>query len=817
MSEKTKSSPRPEHHPSLTNLLSEHGRSISGSVERFSRLATAAQQYRFRINVSDREVITRSTALWALMAVDKDVEASLSHAGVDRSRLAEVLTLASFPSTPADRGGPLDALFAAAMRAYLTSTPAGSEIGPRHICAAILESSGTQTGGELHGRLKRLGINYGMAFTALGFQLPEWAATVDGPADTSSGETYSRSVRSARAQLGALAKVTPTKIAAALQQDHQDYVGGRFASVPLRRFVGPTATVEEWLERVRALYNPQAVASSKHEVLDGQLLLLGLAELDEYLAQDLSEAGILDLLRNEVEVLPRRGATDHVQLTSDDPTGQDLLGRRFLAKALGDRLRVLNEDATSFLIHIDGPWGSGKSTLFRLIAADLKNKPDPKDNFLLVEVNAWREQRVGVQWWTLYDALRRAVAADSAHGWTVRARSRVDAVRTRLFTFLAALLVVFAVLVGLWMLGGPDIKAGGVNADAVVKIASLLALGVAGVTAAYRFLLPESGRTAQAFVSAVPNPMAEVRQLFARTLDRTSKPVVFLIDDLDRCDEDYVVDFLEVLQTLVRDSRHTSNARPGNRSRGVCALVAADGKWIRACYENHYASLQITGGPGRPLGYLFLEKVFQLSIRLPWVPDESKQAFYESLLGPGTAGDGGSQDQEELRDTIRRSILKATSGPEISRAAAAIHKIENPVRRMELRGDAAVRFSEPGIQAEAGHALARFGKYVEANPRSIKIFVNSYGMLQSLRTLEGIPIHTDRLARWALIEIRWPLLADYLRSRPEDIHPSHTGMLPKPIRTLLADPDVRSIIDDPELGPLTPDAVRECTGRASGR
>jgi hypothetical protein len=601
--------------------------------------------------------------------------------------------------------------------------------------------------------------------------------------------------------------VTAAAIAAAIQQDHPEYADKRFGAASLRISAGGTATVDEWLERVRALYDAEALAQSRHHVVDGELAVLGLAELDDSLAQDLTAAGLLDDWRRRVDVHPRRASSDSTQWSSDSPADTDFLGRRFLAKALATRLTAMAETPDSFLIHIDGPWGSGKSTLFRFLRRELER------DFLLVEVNAWREQQVGVQWWTLHSALRQAVESSAAHRWQARARSRLDVIHTRLFPFVATVVVLLAVVLGLFLLADLDLNTSSQVADSLGKIVSLVALGVAGVTAAYRFLLPESRRSAKEFVASGANPMWEVRRLFARTLARAGKPVVFLIDDLDRCDEAYVVEFLEVVQTLVRDAPDSMlEGRREGRAGGPYAFIAADGQWIRSSYESHYGGLRISDVPGRPLGYLFLEKIFQLQVRLPSITDEAKTAFYESLLAAPRPAGPPSPEEQQLVAEVAGAVRQATTGRDISRAAEDAKQITNPAQRMEVLGAAAVRFSELTIQAQTRHELAPFGRFLEPNPRSIKLFVNTYGMLQSLRTLEGVPIRTAPLALWTVVEIRWPLLADHLRAHPEDVAQERWADAPEAIASLLASPEVRAVVVESGWQPLTPDVVRECTG-----
>jgi hypothetical protein len=110
-------------------------------------------------------------------------------------------------------------------------------------------------------------------------------------------------------------------------------------------------------------------------------------------------------------------------------------------------------------------------------------------------------------------------------------------------------------------------------------------------------MIPSSRRSAEGFVDRSANPMQEVERLLSRSLRRAGKPVLFLIDDLDRCDAEYVVEFLEAVQTLLRDAWHSL---PTQDEAGPYALIAADGQWIGTSYEKHYARFSATSLPGRP-------------------------------------------------------------------------------------------------------------------------------------------------------------------------------------------------------------------------
>jgi hypothetical protein len=309
---------------------------------------------------------------------------------------------------------------------------------------------------------------------------------------------------------------------------------------------------------------------------------------------------------------------------------------------------------------------------------------------------------------------------------------------------------------------------------------------------------------------------------------------VFLIDDLDRCDADYVVEFLEVVQTLVRDApqflpdsdgrlkvaqriRRVMLRLPGyGNLAGPYVFIAADGQWIRSSYEQHYDTFRQTALQGRPLGYLFLEKVFQLHVRLTSITPGAREAFLDTLLTPARRHRLPS-GQHDVISTAKAAVRDARSEAEvIAVAQKAAVDVVDPMAKMEILGDAAVKFSERAIEQATEHELHPFGTFLEPNPRSIKLFVNTYGVLRSLRTLEEVFIPTGPLALWAVLEIRWPYLADYLRTHPDTIEHYRTGQdVPDEVKLLLMNKQVEPILTDPRWGgPLTSDLIRQCAGAA---
>lgn len=828
---------------SLQELITESGRQASPRVGDLARLATAVQAQRFQSGVSDTSRITRTATLWAVMEMDKPTRTALEDNGIRQAALGKLISVSAAPPA-ASKEADLNEYFARALRGYLSQYPHRQLIDLPDITAAILLAARDGRDGLLPDRLSRLQGDLDSAVLRI-----EDLISGTPPAQFSA-EDYSRSVQAVRQRLGPTAAVAAARIAEEIQKDHGKYGDGRFAKITLRPEVGRKVAVDEWLHQVRGLYDMGQVSQTRHQAIDGQLTLLGLAELDDSLAEDLRAEGFLDKLADDAEIIPQPRRPDRTEWSPDAPATTDRLGRQSLAETLVKRLERLTEDPTlagqSFLIHVDGPWGAGKSSLFQLLRAKLQPA------FLVVEVNAWREQQVGLPWWTLLTSLRRRVTS-SRSPWlrpAIWLAGFADRIRANWMPFVAAVLVVCAAVIWFIVMQGHDLGNSSKIADSALKIISLASVSAAGLVAAARYLLLGSKRSAQGFVDTNDNPMREVRKLFARTLKRARKPVVYLIDDLDRCDDAYVVEFLEVMQTLVRDApvsgpdtgrRSQRGARrgtgqPGPRSAlyrhnrataGPYAFIAADGRWIRSSYERHYCSFMNTSAPGRPLGYLFLEKIFQLHIRLPSITPSTRDAFFASLLNcnqaqaaaDGTGADAthsaasDSDASQQSYQAAQAATERATGEAELVRAARLATGITDPQKRMEILGSVVVRLSESSVTAQYEHELTRFRAFLEPNPRTMRLFVNTYGIERCLRTLEEVLVPTGPLALWTVIEIRWPLLADYLRSHPSAFESPHDGH-PEEIQPLLTDPEVMRVVHDRGSGPLTADLIRQCSGAA---
>jgi hypothetical protein len=639
---------------------------------------------------------------------------------------------------------------------------------------------------------------------------------------------FSSSMRRVISELGLDNEVTASAIAEALRILHPEYAGSRFGKVRLDVTAGQRRSVREWLAVIADCYNVNVIAASDHPDIGGRLALKALAVLDP----DLEEALGVDVLTRLAEErpaapvlpLPAPSPREHVKWMADDPVGlsDDQLQRAPVALALERQLieLVKTGKGRSFLVHIDGAWGTGKSTLLRFLR-DLAGKPpepasaesgELPERWLVISYDAWRQSRAGPPWLTLLSAIRNAVRAEQ-RGWRARAKfwltERVQLLSAWQLAAIGLLVIAGAVAITALLVSGSSLGMGraGSFLQLLGSLATVLATGWLLTASAGRFITLDSRRAARAFIETRPDPMEDLARHFDWMLRRAGKTVLVLIDDLDRCPGDFVVDLLDAVQKLMRDRE----SRPGEQlPKPLLLVVAADGRWIRQSYDTAYSSASSTiREPGATVGSLFLEKIFQLAVPVPRLSEDLKAEYLADLLAGRTRRrTADPQLEERLRQVHRSAVLDVLAdAPPGERVRAAGIAIERLV-------------TEPGAQADTEHVLEPYAPLLAPTPRAMKRFLLSYSMLRAVRTAEGSVVGVGPLALWTILRNRWPLLADHLEQDPEAVtlfrqQPEQfSDSMPPAIVPLFTDPpdSLKAVMNHPD-GPLTAEIIQECCGQ----
>ena len=357
---------------------------------------------------------------------------------------------------------------------------------------------------------------------------------------------------------------------------------------------------------------------------------------------------------------------DAVPIHPDYPANKDELGRRAFARVLAKRLVQIRDNNIrmdhheAFLIHIHGTWGSDKSSMLRFMREELEIK-DPK--WVVVDFNAWQHQRTGPPWWSLMRAVFNG-GVDMLWRENFRSRCIELVVMEYLWRFWAKrsdsflLLALFFgfIFIGI-LFGFFDVKSITTSTNSAKQFFDLLhsSVGAAialvvslltGITALSRSLVPGSERAAREFVELTNDPTNRITRHFKNLVNQINQPVAIFIDDLDRCNDTYTVEFLEGLQNLFREAH-------------VSYVIAADRRWIYTSYEKAYSPFTVAlKEPGFPFGQLFLDKIFQISISMPRLSAPIQKRYWENLLKNDT-----SSTEEDLTEAREGSTAEVKEAP----------------------------------------------------------------------------------------------------------------------------------------------------------
>jgi hypothetical protein len=611
--------------------------------------------------------------------------------------------------------------------------------------------------------------------------------------------------------------VTASDIVRRLLYHHGEYGGGMAKNIRLRDVTASDtrSSLEDWIRAVQSQYD-----STKVSMLDGRLMILGLTRIVPDLEEQLSVEFIGRLKRELKEPFDSlllgqaKGRGDTVPSHVDRPSEVDQLGRQAFAQALALRLRRVRADLdktgdrTSFLLHIHGPWGAGKTSLLNLLRRELRGEPA---RWVVIDFNAWQHQRLGSPWWWLMNSVFRQGAQQLSKPYRWRSVNlRIHEYWWRMKTGWTPYIITLALLAwGVTVLielstGGParfkatDFSAIGTNAKHVAAVITLLTT-LWGLGLGFsRWLVLGSARAGNVFMESTRDPMESLSRHFNDILRWIKEPVCIFIDDLDRCQAGYVVDLLEGIQTLFREAP-------------VTYVVAADRRWLFASYEKAY-DIFVTSvlEPGRPLGYLFLEKTFQLSTSVPRMSLAAQEGYWHYLIRVG---------QQEVEAKLSKA--RAEAKERLQRLQTEEEILEevrlnsgDRIQRQALREAAVVRLARADVDAWTEHTLKPFAPLLEPNPRAMKRLVNAYGIQRAIATLSEEEIPREQLALWTIVSLRWPILADYLENHPDMVRQvgksTVVDSIPQNLRALFQDDTVTMVIRDNEITPLDEKAIRSC-------
>jgi len=525
-------------------------------------------------------------------------------------------------------------------------------------------------------------------------------------------------------------------------------------------------------------------------------VLYGRLERARAQARPTSDAPATDGAPDHAAGLRRRKPSDPVMIQLEGPGSDALLD---ILKSYLLRRKTIDPHPT----RISDPGSTG----------DTRRQPEPdraRPPWTVVRFDAWRYQRIAPPWWWLVTSIDQQLRKEFVRrGPSVARRKRLLDYRWRLLRFfedLVPIVPLVAVAVGLWLISG-RLSMGGFLKWGTALIGGLTTLGatfwsLANVIRRLFVASPANLGTTR----RTSDPMADLRMRYSYLIRSAESAVLLVIDNLDRCSADYVVELLEGIQTLL-GSPDTDTEEPPV----VAVVVPAVRPWLCDSYLQVYKEFQeAMREPGRPFGLRFVDRVFDVTLRLPRIAIEASHDHRQTDCREVLTEMEGA-DCELL---VRKLLAQAEHDDDDSR-----FQILPQLRLTAVEQIGFIEVAADGnLCSDTENHLNELIEHLALEPDVAKHVLTSYCVQRTRQLLGGHRIDHDahaihRLGLWTILDLRWPLLSHYLARHPDDIELLSRQQAPEDAPADVKDVFVNSeaaLLVEPWTGvELTPAAVRQ--------
>ncbi|MCX5800171.1 MAG: P-loop NTPase fold protein [Candidatus Eisenbacteria bacterium] len=408
----------------------------------------------------------------------------------------------------------------------------------------------------------------------------------------------------------------------------------------------------------------------------------------------------------------------------DVETTKDLLNFTVVADTAAQLVRESGGEPLS--IGVSGNWGSGKSSLVKMIGASLRKSDADGKKYVFLEFNAWLYQG--------YDDARMALLQSVADGLVAESERRQTHVDKALeFAKRVNWLRVGKLLaptVSGALLGG---TVGGPIGAVIGAVGGLCKAGgtpsaedLKKVTDAYATLQPElAGLLKEKESKSLPQEIAELRATFEELLLSLDVTLVVLVDDVDRCLPDTAISTLEAMRLLLF-LPHTA------------FIIAADEQMIRGAVRTHFGNVDLSDD----LVTSYFDKLIQVPLRVPRLGATEVKGYLILLLAELAEKRGDITREARIRaetvilDAVRRSWAGGLTRKRIEEAFGT------DATKVSMEIDLADQLASLMVSADR----------IAGNPRLIKRFLNSLMIRDTVARAQGMTIAFDQLVKLQLFE-----------------------------------------------------------------
>lgn len=556
----------------------------------------------------------------------------------------------------------------------------------------------------------------------------------------------------------------------------------------------------------------------------------------------------------------------HADFVSDRPENEnDYLDRAPLAMALAGKLNIIwhkyNDDAngrkayrffdprgwftkrkidwddgrldTGFVVHLDAPWGGGKTTFVQYLTRilnpyrdtdqppkwlnELEKEKSWNEKFRIpwhiVEFDAWQHQHVNPPWWVFWQAIykqcMRSVLLETNQRGTdypdpvakYYYRGPIDRltrwcgiwlmdIKWRVFApGMLPKIGIFGGLAVLWwflshngilQISGDSITTGTNLSDGMgALLASLITLVITVVPVLWGAtkvwgdtLLPGTPNSAENYGKGAGDPLEDFRKYFAKTMRRLDRPVLVVVDNLDRCHAEFVVKLIHGMQTVLVSPR-------------VVFVLLGDRDWIEQSFTDQYQTMQgIDVGPEHEFGARFVEKAIQLSFILPRISQSAKDDFIKNILGGEEYGPQVIETLDPVVEQLSVKLEEVMDGRTFNDREDLSTEFRSTLEASEISPEGAERFkrqlnrklatraaTDATTEIVTKHALRAVSELMPPNPRQVIRIINSIVLIQEMARIQRDISPGGRdwqlLVRWIVLMTEWPKSWFTLSKQPE--------------------------------------------------
>ena len=419
----------------------------------------------------------------------------------------------------------------------------------------------------------------------------------------------------------------------------------------------------------------------------------------------------------------------------DVETTRDLLNFTVVADTAAQLVRESAGQPLS--IGVSGNWGTGKSSLVKMIGASLKKADADAGKYIFHEFNAWLYQG--------YDDARMALLQSVADKLLTEAETRkthvdkaAEFVRRVNWLRVGKLL---ATTVSGALMGG---AVGGPVGAVIGAVGGLCKAGstptpedIEKVKDAYGALQPELvGLLKEKEAKSLPQEITELRATFKDLLTALDVTLIVLVDDLDRCLPDTAISTLEAMRLLLFLPR-------------TAFIIAADERMIRGAVRVHFGNVDL----GDDLVTSYFDKLIQVPLRVPRLGVTEVKGYLILLLAELSEQRGEITREARVgaENIILNSVRQSWAGGLTRKKMEEAFGADAAKVSMEI--DLADQLASVMVSADR----------IAGNPRLIKRFLNNLMIRDAVARAQGMTIAFDQLVKLQLFERCAPAAAfEYL-------------------------------------------------------